>query len=39
MLTEGYRWAGFGAWDLYAAQTETDDQSASNSPRAVFCRE
>lgn len=39
MLTEGYRWAGFGAWDLYAGQAETDDYSTSNSPRAAFCRD
>ncbi|MGA2034489.1 MAG: glycoside hydrolase family 2 TIM barrel-domain containing protein [Thermoguttaceae bacterium] len=39
MLTEGYRWAGYGAWHLWMGQNEARDQYGSNAPRAVFCRE
>jgi beta-galactosidase len=39
MLTEGYRWAGFGAWDLWLGQSDAADYYIANSPRAVFCRQ
>jgi beta-galactosidase len=38
-LTEGYRWAGYGAWHFWMGQNEARDQYISNSPRAVFCRQ
>lgn len=39
-LTEGYRWAGYGAWDLYiGANDVTGEHYNSNSSRAVFCRQ
>jgi hypothetical protein len=40
MLTEGYRWAGYGAWDLYMSEADADgDYHNSYAPRAVFCRQ
>jgi hypothetical protein len=39
MLTEGYRWAGYGAWHFWMGQNEATDQYVSNSLVAVFCRE
>ena len=39
MLTEGYRWAGYDAWQFWLGQDEARDQYLSNAPRAVFCRE
>lgn len=39
MLTEGYRWAGYGAWHFWMGQNEAENQYNSNSPRAVFCRQ
>jgi beta-galactosidase len=40
MLTEGYRWAGYGAWDLYMSESDADgDYHNSYAPRAVFCRQ
>lgn len=40
ILNEGYRWADFGAWDLYMQSSDGDDsQYNSLSPRAVLCRE
>jgi hypothetical protein len=40
MLTEGYRWAGYGAWDLYMSVSDADgDYHNSYAPRAVFCRQ
>ncbi len=40
ILNEGYRWADFGAWDLYMQPSDGDDsQYNSLSPRAVLCRE
>jgi len=39
MLTEGYRWAEYGAWHFWMNQNEANDQYNSNAPRAVFCRQ
>lgn len=39
MLTEGYRWAEYGAWHFWMDQNEAQDQYVSNAPVAVFCRE
>lgn len=39
ILTEGYRWAGYGAWALWMGTPECDDYYLANSPRAVFCRQ
>lgn len=39
MLTEGYRWAGQGAWHFWQMQDVAVDQYHSNAPRAVFCRQ
>ncbi len=39
-LQQGYRWAGYGAWDFYDGPDDTDgSQYNSFKPRAVFCRE
>ncbi|MCW8129017.1 MAG: hypothetical protein KIS92_01410 [Planctomycetota bacterium] len=38
-LTEGYRWAGYGAWHFWMGQHEALDQYNSNAPVAVFCRQ
>lgn len=39
MLTEGYRWAEYGAWHFWLDQFTASGQYASNAPRAVFCRQ
>ncbi|MCC6445344.1 MAG: hypothetical protein IT210_18030 [Armatimonadetes bacterium] len=39
MLTEGYRWAGFGAWHFWLGQESAVEQYGSNAPLAVFCRQ
>ncbi len=40
MLQQGYRWAGYGAWDFYDGPADTDGtQYNSFMPCAVFCRE
>ncbi|MBN1443861.1 MAG: hypothetical protein JXA90_14215, partial [Planctomycetes bacterium] len=39
MLTEGYRWAGYGAWQFWMGQESAIDQYGSNAPRAVLCRQ
>jgi len=39
MLTEGYRWAEYGAWHFWMGQHEAIDQYNSNAPVAVFCRQ
>jgi len=39
MLTEGYRWAGYGAWHFWMGQESGRDQYGSNFPVAVFCRQ
>ncbi len=40
ILTEGYRWAGFGAFHFWMGQSDTDGSHyASFAPRAVFCRQ
>jgi beta-galactosidase len=39
MLTEGYRWAEFGAWDLWLGQAESADYYTANAPRAALCRQ
>ncbi|MCW3100449.1 MAG: Beta-galactosidase/beta-glucuronidase [Chthonomonadaceae bacterium] len=40
ILNEGYRWADFGAWDLYMQPSDGDNsQYNALSPRAVLCRE
>jgi len=40
MLTEGYRWAGFGGFHFWMTQSATDQSYyKSFAPRAVFCRE
>ena len=41
MLTEGYRWAGYGAWylDLDESEATPDYHKISYQPRAVFCRQ
>ncbi|HLK58434.1 MAG TPA: glycoside hydrolase family 2 TIM barrel-domain containing protein [Chthonomonadaceae bacterium] len=40
ILNEGYRWADYGAWDLYMQPGDGDgSQYNSLSPRAVLCRQ
>lgn len=39
MLTEGYRWAEYGAWHFWMGQHEAQNQYVSNAPLAVFCRQ
>jgi hypothetical protein len=39
MLTEGYRWAGCGAWHFWQPQDIAQGQYDANAPRAVFCRQ
>lgn len=40
ILQEGYRWAGFGAWQFWLGQDDTDQsQYVAFAPRAVFCRQ
>ena len=40
MLQEGYRWAGYGAWQFWLGQHDTDQsQYVAFAPRAVFCRQ
>ena len=40
MLTEGYRWAGYGAWHLWTGpESGMPEQYASQTSRAVFCRQ
>ncbi len=40
ILTEGYRWAGFGGFHFWMGQSDTDGGLyPSFAPRAVFCRE
>lgn len=39
MLMEGYRWAGYGAWQFWMGQNDAKDQYGSNAPVAVFCRQ
>jgi beta-galactosidase len=40
ILQQGYRWAGYGAWDFYCGPNDADDsQWLYMSPRAVLCRE
>lgn len=40
MLQQGYRWAGFGAWDFYCGPSDADDsQWLYFWPRAVLCKE
>ena len=40
ILTEGYRWAGFGGFHFWMGQSDTDGALyPSFAPRAVFCRQ
>ncbi|MBI5383711.1 MAG: hypothetical protein HZA90_03390 [Verrucomicrobia bacterium] len=40
ILTEGYRWAGFGGFHFWMGQSDTDGAHyRSFAPRAVFCRQ
>lgn len=39
MLTQGYRWAEYGAWHFWMTQNEATNQYQSNAPLAVFCRQ
>ncbi len=39
MLTEGYRWAEYGAWHFWLGQESAVNQYQSNAPLAVFCRQ
>ncbi|HZT44121.1 MAG TPA: glycoside hydrolase family 2 TIM barrel-domain containing protein [Chthonomonadaceae bacterium] len=41
MLAEGYRWAGFAAWDLYVGPKDVSGgyHSTAYAPRAVLCRQ
>jgi beta-galactosidase len=40
ILQQGYRWAGYGAWDFYCGPNDADDsQWLYMSPRVVLCRE
>ncbi len=40
ILTEGYRWAGVGAFHFWMGQSDTDGAHyPSFAPRAVFCRQ
>ena len=39
MLTEGYRWAGYGAWHFWLGTESASNQYGSNAPLAVFVKE
>ncbi|MDQ3814278.1 MAG: hypothetical protein M3347_10050, partial [Armatimonadota bacterium] len=39
ILTQGYRWAEYGAWHLWQGQHVAVGQYDSNAPLAVFCRQ
>ena len=39
ILTEGYRWNGYGAWQFWVDQNRAENQYTSNAPIAVFCKE
>lgn len=39
MLTEGYRWAGFGAFHFWLGSESATDQYKSFAPIAAFCKE
>ena len=39
MLTEGYRWTGYGAIHFWQTQDVGEGQYDANAPRAVFCRQ
>ena len=39
MLMQGYRWAGYGAWQFWLSQHEATAQYRYNAPRAVFVRQ
>lgn len=39
MLTQGYRWAGYTAWQFWMSQNEAADQYTYNAPRAALVRE
>ncbi|HLV81105.1 MAG TPA: glycoside hydrolase family 2 TIM barrel-domain containing protein [Chthonomonadaceae bacterium] len=41
MLAEGYRWAGFAAWDLYVRLKDVagNYHATAFAPRAVLCRQ
>lgn len=40
ILQQGYRWAGYGAWQFWLGQNDTDrSQYRDFLPRAVFCRQ
>ena len=39
MLTEGYRWAGYGAWHLWLGRESAVNQYGSNSEIAAIVRE
>lgn len=39
MLTEGYRWAGYGAYHFWLGSETAVNQYQSFAPLAVFCRE
>ena len=38
MLTEGYRWNEYAAWQFWLGQDRAVDQYASNAPIAVLCK-
>jgi glycosyl hydrolase family 2 len=39
MLTEGYRWAEYGAWHFWLGEDTATDQYGANAPLAVFSRQ
>ncbi|GAB4459462.1 MAG: hypothetical protein OHK0029_22100 [Armatimonadaceae bacterium] len=39
MLTQGYRWAEYGAWHFWLGSESATDQYLSFAPLAVFCRQ
>ena len=39
MLTEGYRWNEYGAWQFWTGQDRAENQYGANAPVAVLCKE
>ncbi|MBC8136117.1 MAG: hypothetical protein H8F28_09550, partial [Fibrella sp.] len=39
MLTEGYRWAEYGAYHFWLGGNDSPEQHKSNAPIAAFCKE
>lgn len=39
ILTQGYRWAGYGAWHFWMSQHQARDQYRYNAPRVILIKE